>query len=86
MPRRMMDRSLFLLQENHQNSKARRIVFCLRAMVLLAIRLLNFWQCRRKASANNTSKGTKFMRSIVLYALGVPVTIIVLIALFTHHF
>jgi uncharacterized protein involved in outer membrane biogenesis len=26
------------------------------------------------------------MRSIILYILGVPVTIIVLIALFTHHF
>jgi hypothetical protein len=26
------------------------------------------------------------MRSIILYVLGVPVTIIVLIALFTHHF
>jgi len=26
------------------------------------------------------------MRSIILYILGVPVTVIVLIALFTHHF
>lgn len=26
------------------------------------------------------------MRSVILYILGVPVTIIVLIALFTHHF
>jgi len=26
------------------------------------------------------------MRSIVLYLLGVPLTIIVLIAIFTHHF
>lgn len=27
-----------------------------------------------------------FMRSIILYILGVPITIIILIALFTHHF
>jgi len=32
------------------------------------------------------SAGGHFMRSVILYILGVPITIIVLIALFTHHF
>jgi hypothetical protein len=30
--------------------------------------------------------GELIMRSIILYVLGVPLTIIVLIAIFTHHF
>ncbi len=33
-----------------------------------------------------TKRRKQQMRSVILYILGVPVTIIVLIALFTHHF
>jgi hypothetical protein len=33
-----------------------------------------------------TAAKEKQMRSIILYVLGIPVTVIVLIALFTHHF
>lgn len=56
-------------------------------MFRLATHLLQLWQADKKSKFGNTqSREGKYMRSIILYVLGVPVTIIVLIALFTHHF
>ena len=34
---------------------------------------------------SNLTKGDEPMRSILLYLLGIPIPIIILIALFTHH-
>ena len=42
--------------------------------------------CSNGGKRAHKRTGEVQMRSIILYILGVPVTVIVLIALFTHHF